>query len=1663
MFQIEKKDFGDHFGRDPRVSVTSSCADYMSETSSLMSELDETDYEVRKLTALAFRSLACPHNSYMDVFNSRASTELSLSLSEDSNDTNKWSTYVGLSDASVTGMEETPSNPNDSAVCASSTRTEESGEEMAGHSFGNVQFECVDVAVETQEESRGRNESRTVPKREIQLKKGERSELTVFRSSDVNDCQVEGEMQKKEESSQHTVYREDPISTAEVRDGASDRQLQRAESTEECSKKAKFASCHISNVISKKMQFEQELMMERVAVQDAYSSVPSTPSSAHLKEFEFPTQGIYQELKRQNSNAKSESDISVEDLPIGFRKRSCDLSGETTDEKSEVGLALDGQSNLDIFGRCENSVFRNWKESNPDNQKGIKSGRAPGVCGDQFHPTLGDLSNLLPEKPTAQNISEDRYMDGIPQITKEISQTSYLVESKQTGHEDKASHKQSGNTLDTRNASRSTFMPQSQEMTSASGSTQEKHLDLFGTVEQLAPNIGSCSKIITLDPKYQTLPASFKFETDDCRNKDPQFDIREPIKQRTKGPIHHVRDVRKLVKNTYGALTFSVTETKPPGSGQVLHPDGSQQSTATDRTTTPVSSIPTLPIYIQCKSISWKGSRENYSHSSVDKKYWTYAGSTDTSRLYSSDINLLIPSDTKKSKMDSPKNVGSVTQSSKNDGKEGEVSIQPTDLKNSKKKIKDDKPEIPPASNNEDPRVSPIKVDNRKGAREKQDVHLAKQHSTGDDCNLFSETNKLKIGLSAGVENQSTLIATSHTKGNKVEPIGDGQNIAENPEKDSAESIPKKEDSKVPTNKVGPKREDPVKLHSQKKSTGNVISLKEDFSLTHGKSDSKREVQDRAENQNRLQKISTSRNNNMKTLAEKSEPKRVENLSKHLSISTLNINDTNISSGKETSEKKVHSRLDHQKTFLKMSSSNGESTQELTGKEEFNKESEVRKLGSKNNISENSILKTEEIKGKDEHGREGQVKVEQKSKPFGNSTLNSNDIHSSIGKDEDIRMNQLGLENRSLLMSSSLSQTVDITKLSARGESKNEMHVGWQKEKKFSYNSTSNSEVIKSSSGKYETVKDMQVRLENQNKIPGNSNEEKSSSGKTKTINESQVGLENRNKLQDYCTQSSESIKLSVCKSETEKESQTESENQDKKGKVEQVQASEKTGLKMLKESQPIKDSYVLSLILEEESKNNLEPTDAKMRNKQPLSLKNQLPNHISAQPSVSSSVSVKDKQTILPVKPADHQQTVKSAAKTSTHKSESHGTSGTSGTSAFAINIPISAPKATYQPTTSQIHSSSAEFNLKTLPPVISAAKLAGPKGQDQDKHSSSAVKVQPIGGAATQEQASMSLENVNYLAIPIKEQKAQVPTLGQIPSSPHSAAFKANPSSTIPYFQHQRSLEIIDPQRQEKQTISRQVSQEPQSPGTSLWNPHYASPNQTQPQLVPFSPGAVAPNFVEAFCEVPQSPQELDNPHVPCFQYPQTQRKMLVDPETGKYYFVDAPIQPPRKMLLDPETGQYVEVMMPQHPYGGVYQVPFSPYLLNPGVMGPSYLPNMPYPGLFVGPPVSSQRPVEMQNQLLSQQGALHDKADTQHHKQYVQRSLSAESPHRETLYYIPTGMTLYPNPGQPGLQQAPVQAKSCAEVKDSKATGIWSMQHTYGVSTLLPHGRPSSFMVE
>ncbi|XP_009990366.1 PREDICTED: proline-rich basic protein 1-like [Tauraco erythrolophus] len=116
---------------------------------------------------------------------------------------------------------------------------------------------------------------------------------------------------------------------------------------------------------------------------------------------------------------------------------------------------------------------------------------------------------------------------------------------------------------------------------------------------------------------------------------------------------------------------------------------------------------------------------------------------------------------------------------------------------------------------------------------------------------------------------------------------------------------------------------------------------------------------------------------------------------------------------------------------------------------------------------------------------------------------------------------------------------------------------------------------------------------------------------------------------------------------------------------------------------------------------------------------------------------------------------------------------------------------------------------------------------------------------------------------------------------------------------------------------------------------------PAQPQPRLED------APPFPRRSDGASPSSKSTPSPTKPFAPNPPPHRRMLVDPNSGKCYYMEPPRQPQLKTLYDPETGQYLEVLIPPvASHAGLYQAPFNPLLMAPGVYGPPYVPYSGFP---------------------------------------------------------------------------------------------------------------------
>uniref|UniRef100_A0A8D0KV77 DUF4585 domain-containing protein n=1 Tax=Strix occidentalis caurina TaxID=311401 RepID=A0A8D0KV77_STROC len=193
---------------------------------------------------------------------------------------------------------------------------------------------------------------------------------------------------------------------------------------------------------------------------------------------------------------------------------------------------------------------------------------------------------------------------------------------------------------------------------------------------------------------------------------------------------------------------------------------------------------------------------------------------------------------------------------------------------------------------------------------------------------------------------------------------------------------------------------------------------------------------------------------------------------------------------------------------------------------------------------------------------------------------------------------------------------------------------------------------------------------------------------------------------------------------------------------------------------------------------------------------------------------------------------------------------------------------------------------------------------------------------------------------------------------------------------------------------------------------------PAQPQPHLED------APHFLRRTESVLQSSKSTPSPTKPFAPHLPAHRRMLVDPDSGKCYYMEPPRQPQLKTLYDPETGQYLEVLIPPvASHTGLYQAPFNPLVMAPGVYGPPYMSYSSFPGLPAPPPPSAPSPAHpdlpaAENPSFSGTFSSASKGEG------PPAAGGPDGGYLESLYYIPTGMQASPgpSPGQPPAHASP-----------------------------------------
>lgn len=547
---------------------------YSSGTSSAVSELDDADKEVRNLTARAFKSLAYP---YLDAINFSTSSE--SSASERSKGLNGWSAFVDLKygnmNVSKGGGHNIVGHQSASSNFQLAKRRESTG--ITGLTLTSRRAPPVEIFALNGNLVNSKNAS-TTKKFELvgEIGQGQSgvirlTETLNFRCGDqagppanercVKSARTAGGSRSADEvtNPRQKAHSKTPCTTEEV--------------MEDVHKKSIFASSILKNVISKKMQFEQERKMERGEICEPGSHEAHRDTAAHT--------GFHRQSSKHSETGSDLSIVCLDELGDIVDSGSCNTKDN---ERHEEILALVSETSLESQNcaafdtkkgaadasrgaliRSQNSAFRSWRDEEPEVQTECKSEQTS-----ETKSKLTKMSRLF--VPSIQLVSGEREFEN--------------PEPRADNHREERSM----NTLNVSDTAQKTGASKSPEIKISLRSLRDNRSDPFSIAKLLTPSTG-CSAggfMKTSDEsKYPVLTAALKGESSD---RIPHFTVRDVRdKAKLQAPIHQVRDVRKLVKSSYHFVSLD-------NNVDMEHKTSKQNTSQNPR------NLP--PIIIKCQSVN---------------------------------------------------------------------------------------------------------------------------------------------------------------------------------------------------------------------------------------------------------------------------------------------------------------------------------------------------------------------------------------------------------------------------------------------------------------------------------------------------------------------------------------------------------------------------------------------------------------------------------------------------------------------------------------------------------------------------------------------------------------------------------------------------------------------------------------------------------------------------------------------------------------------------------------------------------------------------------------------------------------------------------------------------------------------------------------------------
>ncbi|XP_051505833.1 uncharacterized protein C4orf54 homolog [Myxocyprinus asiaticus] len=611
-----------HFGRKLKSKDVN---EYSSGASSAVSELDDADKEVRNLTAKAFKSLAYP---YFDAINFSTSSE--SSASEHGLGINRWSTFVDLKYGNVNMSKGRDQNlvAHEGTTSNFHFAKKRDCKGITGLTLTSMRAPPVEIFALNGSLVGHKNASSTTKKIELMGKFAQGQSGVIRLTETLNfRCNVKSDQSGNERRAKSAHNAEGSRSTDEVTDTlpsaqgceASKRPCNAGETMEDAHKKAIFASSLLKNVISKKMQFEQERKMERGEICETHHAPsPCFATHEHEVQKEKVTKKNSKGLQRQNSKfSEADSDhtiVCVDELGDIVDSNSSDAKDDSRKEEtltsaSETTLEPANEAAFDTkkgafeaskstLLRSQNSAFRSWRDGELEFQKEHKNDKTPEG---KLPPTdrCPRETNAYIDPATSKNTKMSHLFVPsiqIPSGDRELRKPPPNMSYSMRNEGDSGGMRMRSNTLYVTDTTPRAVTSKSPEIKISLRSVRDNKSDPFNIAKLLTPNIGcnAASLIKTADDtRCHALATTFKGESTD---KVPHFIVRDirDNKGKLQTPIHQVRDVRKLVKSSYHFVSLDSNENKccSDGEHKVLKPSSYLNSASLS------------PIVIKCQSVN---------------------------------------------------------------------------------------------------------------------------------------------------------------------------------------------------------------------------------------------------------------------------------------------------------------------------------------------------------------------------------------------------------------------------------------------------------------------------------------------------------------------------------------------------------------------------------------------------------------------------------------------------------------------------------------------------------------------------------------------------------------------------------------------------------------------------------------------------------------------------------------------------------------------------------------------------------------------------------------------------------------------------------------------------------------------------------------------------